>query len=112
MNTGSGQNLNWFWKRWFFDNGVPDLAISRVTVQKDIYTILITNVGSKPIPINLTIYYKDGSTQVLHQNVSVWKTGNKTYPISQLSHKRIQKIELGDLRDPDVNKENNVWEAK
>lgn len=112
MNTGSGQNLNWFWKRWFFDSGAPDLAISRVTVQKDIYTILITNIGTKPIPIDLKLYYKDGSTQVVHQNVSAWKTGNKTYTITHLSHKRIQKIELGDIRDPDINKENNVWEAK
>ena len=31
MNTGSGKNLNWFWKRWFFDAGYPDLAISSVS---------------------------------------------------------------------------------
>ncbi len=30
MNAGSGKNLNWFWKRWFYDNGYPDLAISHV----------------------------------------------------------------------------------
>ncbi|MCC7377828.1 MAG: M1 family metallopeptidase, partial [Chitinophagaceae bacterium] len=30
MNEGSGKNLDWFWKRWFFDDGVPDLAIAKV----------------------------------------------------------------------------------
>ena len=30
MNTGSGKNLNWFWKKWFYENGVPDLAITNV----------------------------------------------------------------------------------
>jgi aminopeptidase N len=30
INTGSGKNLNWFWKSWFFDGGVPDLAIKDV----------------------------------------------------------------------------------
>jgi aminopeptidase N len=27
MNTGAGQNLNWFWQRWFFEDGYPDLAM-------------------------------------------------------------------------------------
>ena len=29
INTGSGVNLNWFWKSWFFDDGMPDLGISK-----------------------------------------------------------------------------------
>ena len=112
MNTGSGQNLNWFWKSWFFDNGAPDLAISHVTVQKDLYTIVITNMGTKPIPVDLTIYYSDGTTQLVHQSISAWKTGNKTYTISHVSYKPIKKLILGSSHDPDVNKDNNVWEAK
>jgi hypothetical protein len=31
MNTASGVNLNWFWENWFFEKGVPDLAIAKVT---------------------------------------------------------------------------------
>jgi hypothetical protein len=112
MNAGSGQNLNWFWKSWFFDGGIPDLAISHVTVQKNIYTIVITNMGTKPVPVDLMIYYSDGATQLVHQSISAWKNGNKTYTITHTSHKKIKEMILGGPHDPDVNKENNVWEAK
>jgi hypothetical protein len=112
INTGSGQNLNWFWKSWFFDSGIPDLAITRVTAQKNLYTILITNEGSKPVPIDLTLYFNDGSTQLVHQNISAWKAGNKTHTITHTGRKRIKKMILGTTYDPDVNKGNNVWEAK
>ena len=112
INAGSGQNLNWFWKSWFFDRGAPDLAISKVTLQRSTYTVVITNVGGKPIPINLTIYYKDGTTQLVHESINAWKAGNKTFTLNHLSHKRIEKMVLGTTYDPDINKENNVWEAK
>jgi aminopeptidase N len=112
INAGSGENLNWFWKSWYFDNGAPDLAISHVTDKKDVYSIEITRVGTKPIPIDLTIYYSDGTTQLLHQNVSVWKTGNKSYTLTHVSHKHIQKMVLGTTYDPDVNKSDNIWEPK
>jgi hypothetical protein len=112
INTASGQNLNWFWKRWFVDRGIPDLAITRVTPQKGMYTIVITNEGTKPIPIDLTLYYRDGSTQLVHQSAAAWKSGNKTFTITHVGHKRINKIVLGTTYDPDVNKDNNVWEAK
>ena len=112
INAGSGQNLNWFWKSWFFERGAPDLAISKVTLQRSTYTVVITNMGGKPIPINLTIYYNDGSTQLVHESINAWKAGNKTFTINHLSHKRIKKMELGTTYDPDINKENNVWESK
>ncbi len=111
MNIGSGQNLNWFWKSWFFDGGVPDLAIGHVTHIGDEYTVVVANEGEKPIPINLTLYYKDGTTQLIHRTIEVWKTGNKTVTITQRTHKRLQKITLGSTYDPDINKANNVWIA-
>lgn len=111
MNIGSGQNLNWFWKNWFFDNGVPDQAISRVTREQGKYVVVITNIGTKPIPIDLALYYSDGTVKHLHKNISVWQSGNKTVTIDQVTKLRIKKIVLGDTYDPDVDKSNNTWDA-
>ena len=112
INTASGQNLNWFWKSWFFDRGIPDLAITKVIQKNSIYTVIITNIGTKPIPIDLTLYYRDGTTQLVHENINAWRNGNKTFTINHLSHKPITKMVLGTTYDPDINKENNVWEGK
>ena len=73
INTATGNNLNWFWKSWFFDSGVPDQAITKVSFVKKQYTFLITNIGTKPVPVDLTVYYKDGSTLLLHQTIATWK---------------------------------------
>jgi hypothetical protein len=112
MNTGSGVNLNWFWKSWFFDDGVPDQAISKVSIIKKQYTVTITNIGTKPVPIDLNVYYADGSTQLIHQSVACWKNGNKTVIVPFTAKKRVEKMVLGTGYDPDVNKVDNYWTAK
>jgi len=112
MNTGSGVNLNWFWKSWFFDNGVPDQAISKVSILKKQYTVTVTNIGTKPVPVDLTIFYKDGSTKLIHQTIACWKNDNKTVILNFTAKKIVQKLVLGIGYDADVNKEDNVWMAR
>ncbi len=112
INTGSGINLNWFWKSWFFDTGVPDQAISKVSILKREYTVTITNIGTKPVPVDLTIFYKDGSSQLIHQSIACWKNGNKTVALGFIAKKAVQKLVLGTGYDADVNKEDNVWIAQ
>src|SRR5262249_12415844 len=61
MNTGSGRNLDWFWKRWFFEPGFPDLEIAEVKQQGNDGEITIVSKGSKPVPIDLKIEFANGS---------------------------------------------------
>lgn len=111
MNTGSGKNLNWFWKKWFYENGYADLAISKVNNTSSAKQIFIENKGSKPIPVDVTITFADGTQQQFHRSIMVWEKSNKT-TISFSSLKKIVKVELGSLYTPDSAKENNVWEEK
>ncbi len=112
MNTGAGINMNWFWKAWFFDNGVPDQGITSVVNKQNNYIVTITNIGTKPVPVDLTIFYKDGSTKIIHQSIAVWKDGSKTYLVKFTDAKPIAKFTLGTGYDPDVNKKDNVWVVK
>jgi hypothetical protein len=112
INSGAGTNLNWFWKSWFFDNGIPDQGITKVTKNQKQYTVLITNVGTKPVPVDLTVFYKDGSTQAIHQSIACWAKGNKTFTINFTAKKAIDKLVLGGIYDPDSNKADNIWVAK
>jgi hypothetical protein len=112
MNQGAGENLNWFWKRWFFDNGVPDQAISKVDIAGKQYTVIVTNIGTKPVPVDLAISYSDGSTQRIHRTIACWKDGNKTVTLNFTANKKVEKLVLGNGFDADANKDDNIWVAQ
>jgi hypothetical protein len=112
MNTGSGKNLNWFWKRWFFDHGEPDLAITDVKRKGNRYTVTIQLKGTKPVPVDLSIAFVDNSTAKEHKSIAAWENGSTTTTITFNSDKEVQKITLGSTWVPDVNKEDNSWVRK
>lgn len=108
MNTGSGKNLNWFWKSWFFDEGYPDLAIDKVIRNGQRYDITILSKGTKPVPVDLTVWFDDQTTQLLHKSIECWEKGNKTVTLSVTSPKKISKVVLGSTWVADVNPSDNV----
>ncbi len=111
MNTGSGKNLNWFWKKWFYDNGYADLAINKVVNTTSAKQISIESKGNKPVPVDVTVTFADGTIQKIHRSIAVWEKGNTTVLLKFNSSKKITKVQLGSLYVPDWNKEDNVWEG-
>ena len=113
MNTGAGKNLDWFWKRWFFDEGVTDMAIKNVLpIGNDDYTIEIENKSQKPLPIDLTITFNDGSVEKKHHNIGVWEKGNTTYLSVIQTKKKIAKVVMGTSHVPDKDKSDNTFIVK
>ncbi|GAA3996190.1 M1 family metallopeptidase [Hymenobacter fastidiosus] len=108
INAGAGQNLNWFWQRWFFDGGYPDLAIQSVTPEG----VTVAAKGSKPVPVDLLITFADNTTQKIHRSVAVWQAGNTTVTVPVEGGKAVKKVVLGSTYVPDNNKVDNVWEGK
>jgi aminopeptidase N len=113
MNEGSGKNLNWFWQKWFFDDGVPDLAIRSVKkYRRNKMDIVVTSKGAKPLPVDLIIYYNDNTTGKVHRNISVWEKGNTSITLTITAFKPVAKLVLSDPHTPDSNPRDNAWEAK
>ncbi|MCY1541449.1 hypothetical protein D9M68_771430 [compost metagenome] len=109
MNAGSGKNLDWFWKRWFFDDGVIDLAIRAVDKTENGYAIQIENKSQKPLPIDLTITYKDGSTSTVHHTIGVWESGNTHFTSPIATKRQIAKVVMGSSHVPDKNRADNTF---
>ncbi|MGI4870827.1 MAG: M1 family metallopeptidase [Janthinobacterium lividum] len=107
MNAGAGQNLDWFWQRWFFDSGYPDLAITSVKPAE----IVITAKGSKPMPVDLTITFDNGNTEEIHRTIAVWQSGAHSVTVPVASHRAISKVTLGSLYTPDSYPADNTWTA-
>jgi hypothetical protein len=110
-NEVSGQNLDWFWKPWFFEWGYPDLGIQDVTraAGADMDVILVEKNGTIPVPIHLEITYSDGSTQTVHQTAAVWREGARAVSIECEKGKTVSKVNLGDRNIPDTDRKNNAW---
>lgn len=112
MNQGSGKNLNWFWKRWFFDDGVTDMGIAAVEPIDQGYRIQVINKSVKPMPVDLTLLYEDGSTEKIHQSIGVWEKGNKEVTVEVKTSKKMKKAELGSTYVPDKDRDDNIFVLK
>lgn len=109
MNTGSGQDLNWFWKRWFYAEGVTDLAINDVIKTANGYRIIIENKSTKPLPVHLTLSYKDGILTQQKHSIGVWKEDDREVSIYVETDKPLAKVELGSDYVPDKNMKDNTF---
>ena len=111
MNAGAGQNLDWFWRRWFFEGGYPDLAITTVVRPADKpASITVTAKGSKPVPVDLTVTFDNGTEEKIHRSIAVWQNASVvTVPVR--GGRTIKKVTLGSLYVPDSYPADNEWTA-
>jgi hypothetical protein len=112
MNAGAGRSLNWFWQRWFYDGGYPDLAIAGVNKTAAGYDILVLAKGSKPVPVDVTITYADNSVEKLHRSIAVWESGATSVTVPLATTKTVKQVKLGSTLVPDSFPADNVWEGK
>jgi hypothetical protein len=102
------RDLSWFWEPWFFEFGYPDLAVGEVQTTEGEHRISILQKGSLPVPIYLTVTYRDGTKQVVERSSSVWKDANQHQVILE-TNREIAGLELGHDRIPDSVPGNNVY---
>jgi aminopeptidase N len=109
MSAGSGKNLNWFFKNWFFTNNYIDLKIDNVKKQPGFYTFNVKNIGGFAIPFDVKITYEDGTTSLEHQTPAFWQKEQKENVIKLSTDKHIKSIELDGGIFMDYTPEDNVW---
>ncbi len=113
-NDASGQNLDWFWRPWFFEWGYPDLAIQGITNDEaaNCQVILIARKGNIPVPLHLVVEYTDGSKETIHQTAAIWKDGKQQTLISCAKAKTVKNAVLGLRTIPDTNSKDNKYPAE
>jgi len=110
-NNASGQNLDWYWKPWFFDWGYPDLGIQGVTQDEAANrpVILIERLGTQPVPVVLDVEYADGTRETFRQTAQIWKDGKQQLRVPGGVGKKVKSATLGGKTVPDVDRKNNGW---
>lgn len=113
FNEVSKQNLDWFWKAWFFDTKYPDLSIKSANQKGNKVKIVILNKGGLPLPVKINAVYDDNTEEIIYEaKADLWKDGNLEKMISFSSKKKIKKIQLGSSQIPDVNIKDNAIEIR
>jgi hypothetical protein len=111
-SEGAEQDLNWFWKPWFFDWGYPDLAMGTVNAAAKTPSFQVKRIGNIPVPIHAEIVYTDGTSEILHKTAEVWKTGAESVEMMGTAGKTIKAVFLGSATIPDVNTKDNAFGAR
>jgi hypothetical protein len=81
INTATGQDLNWFWKNWFFSNNYIDLSVASWQQKDKKGELVVKNVGGFAIPFDVVLHYADGSEERVHETPAIWK-GNEQATLS------------------------------
>lgn len=115
MNDASGENLDWFWRGWFYENRQIDLSVDQVedfVDSLDDYEgafITISSPGDLVMPVVMRITYADGSDELLRFPVEVWHR-SREHTFLHRANKRIDHIRIDPFSQlPDVNRRNNEW---
>ncbi|PLX14209.1 MAG: hypothetical protein C0598_01845 [Marinilabiliales bacterium] len=107
FNRISSEDLNWFWKTWFFSFGSGDIGIVDFSQRKDKLRIDIKNEGGFPVPVYLIANYDDGSSETFYANASIWKDGIDKKSLEYKTRRKVISVQVDDSRTPDSNKGNN-----
>ncbi len=109
----SGDDLDWFIEPWFFGQGYPDVSIDTAYVKDDMLKIQVTKEGSLPIPVAVSVKFKDGTTKRAYRSASSWKNEEEDeITIEMETEGKPSYIELGSRYIPDVDSLNNIWHFK
>ncbi len=111
FNNVTNENLDWYWKSWFFEPGYPDLGIKSVKIDSSKAIVTVERIGSIPVPVYLRVTFESGTIDTVYRTAKVWKDGKKeiSFKITFLPQKKIGSIRLGVPAIPDVNRKNNYF---
>jgi len=113
MNNAAGEDLNWFWKEWFYTTWTLDQAITDVKYADNDPSknalITIENKGKMIMPVIVKIIESNGKSGKVELPVEIWQRGG-TWTFAYPSVSKIEKIILDPENVlPDVNRKNNEW---
>jgi hypothetical protein len=121
MMQASGENLNWFWRGWFYTTHANDQALDSVSTQsadsmnlgargRFYHRVTLRNKGGIVMPVVMDFVYADGTKDRVRLPVSIWRNNEKRFEYGRFGDKELVAVEL----DPeqalaDINRADNSW---
>lgn len=115
INNATGEDLNWFWKEWFFTTWKLDQAVTSVAYVDNEPAkgalITIENKGKMIMPVIIKMIQTDGQTETVQLPVEIWQRG-PNWTFRYASTAKIDKVILDPENQlPDMERKNNEWNS-
>ena len=112
----SGEDLSWFWRSWIYNSWSLDQSVIDVSYPggsaENGAVITIANMREVPMPVVVEITTESGAVSRKKLPVEIWKKGPE-WSFGVNYNEKIKKVVLDpDFEYPDINGENNIWEAE
>ncbi len=104
FNDVSGKDLNWFWNKWYFNFGYPDLKNDGIKNNK----LTIINEGGFPLAFELIYVFEDGTKKTEIISPKCWKNSD-LFTKEILNQNKLVSIELKAGNYTDAIYSNNLW---
>ncbi|MEM1136434.1 MAG: M1 family metallopeptidase [Bacteroidota bacterium] len=109
----AGDELDWFWRGWFYSNWNLDQAVEKVTyieenMKKGAF-ITISNQEKLVMPVEIEIKEENGKTERIKLPVEIWQRSD-VWSFTYENTSDIISVEIDpDKQLPDIKSENNIW---
>jgi hypothetical protein len=112
MDSSAGEDLTWFWKSMFLENDRLDQQVVKVENMGAQHQIIVKNAGNAAMPLIVEITYADGLKELHNFPVEIWEF-NDTYIFTTNKSQPVDKVIIDPEKIyPDVDRVNNINEAK
>ena len=111
VNDVAGRDLNWFWRRWYFENSYVDVAVDGVRQTSNGYAVLLRNVGGMPAPVDLVLRYADGTGETVHETPAIWAADPSRATVALAARKALASVALEHGIWVDADTTNDRWAA-
>jgi aminopeptidase N len=109
----AGQDLDWFWRSWYYETWLLDQAIASVSSTVGGTRIVVEDRGNVPMPVRLAITLESG--EVLRREIAVetWLSGARTAELMIPSGSGVTQVEIDPEQFfPDADRRNNGWRRR
>ena len=110
----AGQDLDWFWRPWWYETAHLDQAIVDVAIEPteggERVVVTVEDQGGVPMPVELVVTTADGVTQEAVIPVDVWLRGARRARATLTVPGRVAVVAIDpDLTFPDADRSDNEW---
>lgn len=121
---GAGEELNWYWRGWFYTTYANDQALTNVETQAakeligsdargaNYHRITVQQQGGLIMPLHFEVTFADGTKETVKLPADIWRNNEREFVYGFFSNKAITEVVVDPLEAfADINRANNTWKA-